>query len=149
MIVHFFAKLGFAANDAATSLKLVEKGFKREELAVAVLIDFPFQIFGGWIAAKWSRGDKPLKPWILAFWPRLILCLVATLMVYWFPSTPISNTFFLFLIVHNIASSFASYVSPAHLVCCDAEGNVLEPFNLWEYRRSILECPILLLGGLT
>ncbi|KAJ7726339.1 hypothetical protein DFH07DRAFT_1001752 [Mycena maculata] len=46
-----FGKIGFAANDAATSLKMVEKGLLREDLAVAVLINFPFQIIGGWLKA--------------------------------------------------------------------------------------------------
>ncbi len=106
-MMHFFAKLGFAANDAATSLKMVEKGFKREELAVAVLIDFPFQIVGGWLAARWSRGDRPLRPWVYAFLPRLAFGLMATLIVYWFPTPPISNGFFVFLIIQTVLSSFS------------------------------------------
>ncbi|KAF7320162.1 GYF domain-containing protein [Mycena kentingensis (nom. inval.)] len=110
ILVHLVAKIGFAANDAATSLKMVEKGFLREDLAIAVLIDFPFQIVGGWLAAKWSRGEYPLRPWLIAFWPRLSLGLVATLIVYWFPRPPITMGFFVFLIVHTIMSSFASTV---------------------------------------
>ncbi|KAF8746264.1 hypothetical protein AX14_000062 [Amanita brunnescens Koide BX004] len=110
IIMHLFAKIGFAANEAVTSLKLVEKGFKREDLAIAVLIDFPFQIVGGWLAANWSRGDRPLHPWIIAFWPRLLLTLVATLIVYWFPTPPITFGFFTFLVVHTVVSSFASTV---------------------------------------
>lgn len=61
-LVHLVSKLGTAANDAATSLKLLEKGLSKEDLALAVLIDFPFQILFGWLAARWSAGDKPLKP---------------------------------------------------------------------------------------
>lgn len=110
ILMHLFAKVGFAANEAATSLKMVEKGFRREDLAIAVLIDFPFQITGGWLAAKWSRGDRPLRPWILAFWPRLLFCLIATLVVYWFPKPPITIAFFAFLIFHTVLSSFASTV---------------------------------------
>ncbi|KAK7029010.1 hypothetical protein VNI00_014720 [Paramarasmius palmivorus] len=110
IIVHFFAKLGFAASDAASSLKMIEKGFKREDLALAVLVDFPFQLFGGYLAAKWSRGDRPLRPWVIAFWPRLGFCLMATLIVYWFPAPPISTTFFVFLISYTVLSSFTSTV---------------------------------------
>jgi hypothetical protein len=110
IIMHLFAKVGFAANDAASGLKLVEKGFRREDLAIVVLIDFPFQIIGGWLAAKWSRGDRPLRPWIYAFWPRLIFALIAALIVYWFPKPPISKGFFFLLIIHTILSSFASTV---------------------------------------
>lgn len=108
VIVHLFAKIGFAANEAATGLKIVEKGLRREDLALAVLIDFPFQIWGGWLAAKWSRGDRPLRPWIYAFWPRIILVVIAVGIVHWFPTPPISNTFFIFIIVHTVLSSFAS-----------------------------------------
>jgi Acetyl-coenzyme A transporter 1 len=62
LLVHLFTKLGTAANDAATSLKLLEKGLSKEDLALAVLIDFPFQIIFGWMAARWSSGEKPLRP---------------------------------------------------------------------------------------
>jgi hypothetical protein len=106
--MHFFAKVGYAANEAATGLKMIEKGFKREELAIAVLIDFPFQIAGGWLAANWSRGDRPLRPWVWAFWPRMGFGLIATLIVYWFPTPPITTGFFIFLVVHTVLSSFAS-----------------------------------------
>ncbi|KIY45232.1 MFS general substrate transporter [Fistulina hepatica ATCC 64428] len=108
--IHLFAKLGFAANDAATSLKMVDKGFKREDLAIAVLIDFPFQMVGGWLAGKWSRGEMPLRPWLIAFWPRMLFCLISTLTVYWFPKPPISMGFFVFLVVSTVAASFTSTV---------------------------------------
>jgi PAT family acetyl-CoA transporter-like MFS transporter 1 len=110
MVIHLFAKIGFAGSEAGTSLKLVEKGFRREDLAVMVLIDFPFQIVGGWLAAKWSRGDRPLRPWIYAFWPRFFFASTAALIVYYFPKQPIPLTFFLLMIVHTVLSSFATYV---------------------------------------
>ncbi|KAI0761684.1 MFS general substrate transporter [Trametes elegans] len=110
LVVHLLAKVGWQANDAVTQLKMVEKGLGREDLAVTVLIDFPFQIVGGWLAGKWSRGDQPLRPWIYAFWPRLALTLLFTLMVYWFPQPPISAGFFVFLITATIAMSFAATI---------------------------------------
>lgn len=110
IVVHLVAKIGFAANEAATSLKMIEKGLHREDLALVVLIDFPFQIMGGWLAAKWSRGDAPLRPWIIAFLPRILLALIATLLVYWFPAPPISMGFFMVLILHTVVSSFASTI---------------------------------------
>ncbi|THH15834.1 hypothetical protein EW146_g4704 [Bondarzewia mesenterica] len=110
ILMHLFAKIGFAANEAVTSLKIVEKGLGKEDLAVAVLIDFPFQIVGGWLAANWSRGESPLRPWLWAFWPRLAFALIATLIVYWFPSPPISTGFFVFLVVHTVFQSFSSTI---------------------------------------
>lgn len=56
------AKIGFICNEAVTGLKLLELGFNKEDLALTVLIDFPFEILFGYYAAKWSSGPKPLKP---------------------------------------------------------------------------------------
>ncbi|KAH9850660.1 MFS general substrate transporter [Lenzites betulinus] len=110
LAVHLLAKVGWQANDAVTQLKMVEKGLGREDLAVTVLIDFPFQIVGGWLAGKWSRGDKPLRAWIHAFWPRIALTILFTLMVYWFPQPPISTGFFVLLVTATIAQSFAGTI---------------------------------------
>lgn len=67
MLVLLTAKIGFIANSAVTALKLLEKGFSREDLALAVLIDFPFQIIFGYYAVRWSSGQRPLKPVRLFF----------------------------------------------------------------------------------
>lgn len=56
------SKIGFICHEAVTSLKLLEKGFSREDLALSVLLDFPLQIFFGYYAAKWSNGRRPLSP---------------------------------------------------------------------------------------
>ncbi|KAH9988800.1 acetyl-coenzyme A transporter 1-domain-containing protein [Russula compacta] len=110
LLVHLFAKIGWAAHDAATSLKIVEKGLGKEDLAVAVLIDFPFQIIGGYLAARWSRGDRPLRPWIWAFWPRLGFALIGAIIVWRFPKPPISTWFFVFLVLQTVLGSFASTI---------------------------------------
>ena len=55
------AKIGFICHEAL-SLKLLEKGFSKKDLALLVLLDFPLQIFFGYYAAKWSNGPRPLKP---------------------------------------------------------------------------------------
>ena len=62
LLVHLVTKIGTATNDAATSLKLLEKGLSKEDLSLAVLVDFPFQIVFGWLAARWSSGKQPLSP---------------------------------------------------------------------------------------
>lgn len=108
LTVHLFAKIAFQAHDAVTSLKMVEKGLGREDMAVAVLIDFPFSILGGWLAGRWSQGDRPLDAWIKSYWPRLILTLASTLTVYYFPRPPISFPFFILIIIETVAASFAA-----------------------------------------
>ena len=67
VLVHLVSKFAFQCNEAGTNLKLLEKGFKREDLAISVLIDVPFEIIFGYYVAKWSthgRGDteNPLTP---------------------------------------------------------------------------------------
>ncbi|KAF7329223.1 hypothetical protein MKEN_00182900 [Mycena kentingensis (nom. inval.)] len=110
LILFVLGKIGFAANDAATSLKLVEKGLAREDLAVAVLINFPFQILGGWLVGGWCRGAYPLRPWVHAFWPRIAFALSAMLIVLWFPAPPVSAGLFVFLVVHTVLTSFTSTI---------------------------------------
>ncbi|GAA5872231.1 hypothetical protein JCM16303_001023 [Sporobolomyces ruberrimus] len=110
IIVHLVTKLGTAANDAATSLKLLEKGLKKEDLALAVLIDFPFQILFGYLAAKWSSGDKPLRPWLLAMWTRLGWAFVSMLLISNFPSGDIGNPYFFLVVLCTVGSSFSSTV---------------------------------------
>jgi len=121
-LVHLVSKLGTAANDAATSLKLLEKGLSKEDLALAVLIDFPFQIIFGWLAARWSSGDKPLRPWVRAMWARLAFAVTAMLLISSFPSSAktveatassgrnIPFYFFVLVVLSTVLSSFASTV---------------------------------------
>lgn len=109
--LHLIAKFGTSVNDAATSLKLLEKGLSKEDLALSVLIDFPFQIFLGYFAAKWSSGDKPLRPWICAMWFRLLFAAWGIGLVYFFPQTkPLSTSYFVLVIISTVISSFASTV---------------------------------------
>ena len=55
-------KFGFSAYDAVAPLKLLEKGFPKEFLALTVLIDFPFQMAMGFLVAKWSAGPRTFRP---------------------------------------------------------------------------------------
>ncbi|GAA6037475.1 hypothetical protein JCM8097_008206 [Rhodosporidiobolus ruineniae] len=110
ILVHLVTKLGTAANDAATSLKLLEKGLKKEDLALAVLIDFPFQILFGYLAAKWSKGDKPLKPWLIAMWTRLAWAVISMLLISNFPSGDIGTWYFILVVCCTVGSSFSSTV---------------------------------------
>lgn len=133
LIVHLIAKLGTATDNAATSLKLLEKGLQKEDLALAVLLDFPFQLIFGYLAARWSKGEKPLRPvsscpvlvhsntcaesfvslsqWIGAMWIRLAFAVASMLLVAYFPSTqPIGFAYFLLILCTTIFSSFAQWV---------------------------------------
>ncbi|CAJ0746228.1 13060_t:CDS:10 [Entrophospora sp. SA101] len=112
------AKIGFIANEAVTALKLMEKGFSKEDLALAVLIDFPIQILVGYYAAKWSNGPQPLKPWINAFYGRIFFASVGMLVVYVFPeNNKVSSSMFYVVIASIVLSSFTSTVQ---FVCISA-----------------------------
>ncbi|CCD25501.1 uncharacterized protein NDAI_0F01820 [Naumovozyma dairenensis CBS 421] len=56
--IHLISKIAFQCNEGATNLKLLEQGFKREDLAVTVLIDVPFEIIFGYYVAKWSSDSE-------------------------------------------------------------------------------------------
>jgi PAT family acetyl-CoA transporter-like MFS transporter 1 len=110
-LIHLVAKIGFQVNDSVTGLKLLEKGLSKEDLAVAVLIDFPFQMAGGWLAARWARktgGGGPLRPWLGAFWARLGMAVIATLVVASFPKGAggVGNVYFGAVIATTLLASF-------------------------------------------
>ena len=109
VLIHLVAKIGFQANEAVTSLKLLEKGLSREDLALAVLIDFPVQIIGGWLAARWSQGKNPLRPWLAAFVGRLIYAVVAMIAIKLI-EPPITTGLFNAIIAMTLIGGFASTV---------------------------------------
>nr|XP_018266935.1 uncharacterized protein I303_00915 [Kwoniella dejecticola CBS 10117]OBR89093.1 hypothetical protein I303_00915 [Kwoniella dejecticola CBS 10117] len=112
LCVHLVCKIGFMVNDSVTGLKLLEKGLSKEDLAIAVLLDFPAQMAVGWLAAKWSRptSSNVLKPWLYAFWARLAMAAIATLVVKGFPKGPIGNGYFGLVIMTTLFSSLTSTV---------------------------------------
>ncbi|KAF8944894.1 hypothetical protein BGZ47_003547 [Haplosporangium gracile] len=112
MLVLLMAKVGFIANSAVTALKLLEKGFSKEDLALAVLIDFPFQIIFGYYAVRWSSGARPLKPWLWAFCAHLVCCIVAMLIVSGFPQDGVvTPTYFYMVLATTVTTSFTSTVA--------------------------------------
>ncbi|KAJ1723707.1 hypothetical protein LPJ53_001988 [Coemansia erecta] len=110
IIVLFFAKIGFIPNDSITKLKLIEHGLHKEDMALAVLIDFPVQIFFGYYAARWSQGESKMKPWRVAFILRLVCAALSMGTVHYFPQTGLTNWYFCIVILTKVTSSMASTV---------------------------------------
>lgn len=109
--VHLVAKIGFQANEAVTNLKLLEKGFSKEDLALTVLIDFPFEIIFGYYAAKWSTGPRPLRPWMMAYIGRLAAAAISMLAVVAFPrSGKVGFGYLLVIILTHVLGSFMSTI---------------------------------------
>ncbi|KAJ3016401.1 hypothetical protein HKX48_004042 [Thoreauomyces humboldtii] len=104
------AKIGFIANEAVTPLKLLDKGLKKEDMALSVLIDFPFQLFFGYYAAKWSSGKQPLRPWLYAFYGRLGFAALGMLLVRYFPEGGASGGYFFVVMAATVLNSFMSTV---------------------------------------
>lgn len=110
IIIHLIAKIGFQANDAVTNLKLIDKGFSQEDLALTVLIDFPFEIGLGYYAGKWSTTYTPMRLWCWAFVGRLIAAIIAQITIAIFPSKGVETWYLLVVIGEHIFSTFTSTV---------------------------------------
>ncbi|OBA21433.1 MFS general substrate transporter [Metschnikowia bicuspidata var. bicuspidata NRRL YB-4993] len=113
MVILLLAKLGFQVNEAATNLKLLEKGLTKEDLSITVLIDFPFEMIFGYYAGRWSSGKSPLKPWLIGFAGRLFAALWAHLILYYFPKIEngeVPYRLFLVIIVQHLLGSFMSTI---------------------------------------
>lgn len=131
ILIHFISKFAFQCNEGATNLKLLEKGFKREDLAISVLIDFPFEIIFGYYVAKWSSdssynphkssekswsrklmGDSGvLTPWLWGFLGRLVAALMGNYVVSKFPEDgKFSPVYFVLVILQHLLGSFMSTV---------------------------------------
>ncbi|KAI9017937.1 acetyl-coenzyme A transporter 1-domain-containing protein [Phycomyces nitens] len=105
------SKIGFICHETVTALKLLEKGFSKEDLALAVLLDFPLQVFFGYYAAKWSNGSRPLKPWLYAFFGRLVCSALGMLVVAGYPTDQeVGPVYFAIIMSSTVLSSFMSTV---------------------------------------
>jgi PAT family acetyl-CoA transporter-like MFS transporter 1 len=110
IIIHLIAKIGFQANDAVTNLKLLDKGFSQEDMALTVLIDFPFEISLGYIAGRWSTAHPPIHVWCWGFIGRLVAAGLAQATVMIFPTGGVTNWYLLTVICSHIISTFTSTV---------------------------------------
>jgi len=106
VVILLTAKIGFIANDAVTGFKLLEKGFLEEDLALTVLINFPLQIIFGYYAARWSTAPRRLRPWLLAFYGRLLMPLVAMWIISNYPKEGLTSGYFALVIASSVLSSF-------------------------------------------
>lgn len=110
IIVHLIAKIGFQANDGVTNLKLLDKGFGKDNMALTVLIDFPFEIGLGYYAGMWSQRYGPMRLWCWGFVGRLAAAMLAQLTVAIFPSEGVTTWYLLFVIGEHVLSTFTNTV---------------------------------------
>lgn len=111
IIIHLIAKIGFQANDGVTSLKLLDKGFGQDNMALVVLIDFPFEIMLGYYAGKWSTEYGAMRLWGWAFVGRLAAAVLAQFTVMIYPSgSEVPFWYLMTIILEHVVSTFMNTV---------------------------------------
>jgi hypothetical protein len=111
IVIHLIAKIGFQANDGVTSLKLLDKGFGQDNMALVVLIDFPFEIMLGYYAGQWSTNYGAMRLWGWAFVGRLAAAVLAQLTVMIYPTAPeVPMWYMLTVIGEHVLSTFMNTV---------------------------------------
>ncbi|KAG9187839.1 hypothetical protein G6011_05710 [Alternaria panax] len=115
IIIHLIAKIGFQANDAVTSLKLLDKGLKQEQLSLVILVDFPVEVFLGYYIGKWCQTYPPMHIWCWSFVGRLVAAGFAQFVVSIFPVGGASSGFLLLVIAEHVLSTFMNTVIVSNL----------------------------------
>ncbi|KAM0513821.1 hypothetical protein ACHAPE_007422 [Trichoderma viride] len=110
IIVHLIAKIGFQANDGVTNLKLLDLGFGKENMALTVLIDFPFEIGVGYYAGMWSQKYSPMRLWCWGFAGRLLAALIAQVTVAIFPAEGVTTWYLVVVILEHVFSTFTNTI---------------------------------------
>lgn len=102
LFVYMINRVGFIACDALTTLKLADRGFKKEQLAFTSFVDFPAQMMLGIFVVRYSQT---LKPWFISLKIKIGMCIVSMALVALYPG-PDSSPFFALIVLYNLASSF-------------------------------------------
>ncbi|XP_078695620.1 acetyl-coenzyme A transporter 1-like [Branchiostoma floridae x Branchiostoma belcheri] len=78
-------KIGFAAADAVTGLKLIEKGVHRENLALLAVPLTPIQILLPLVISRYTAGPRPMDTFLKAMPFRLLMGVELAVMVFLTP----------------------------------------------------------------
>ncbi|EGC37219.1 hypothetical protein DICPUDRAFT_54139 [Dictyostelium purpureum] len=115
-IMFIVAKIVFQPNDCALSLKLLEKGLSKEDIASFSLIQFPSVILFSIFSSKWVKNN-PLTIWSNSYLVGTFFVLINLLSVIFFPNfngNEISwNYFFLLLVIHLLSTFSYNLLSVA------------------------------------
>eukprot|EP00118_Oscarella_pearsei_P021527 m.242197 g.242197 ORF g.242197 m.242197 type:complete len:518 (+) comp40215_c1_seq12:83-1636(+) len=82
-IVVLTSRIGFAAVDTLTGLKLVEAGVPKENLALLAIPIIPMQMIMPVIVARYTAGPRPMDSYLKAYPIRLGLGLILPAFVAW------------------------------------------------------------------
>ncbi|KAF2361569.1 Acetyl-coenzyme A transporter 1 [Trinorchestia longiramus] len=75
VLVLLTCKIGFAATDALTALKLTEAGVPKDQLAFLSVPLTPVQLLLPWLVSRYTTGPKPMDVYLQAFPCRWVGCL--------------------------------------------------------------------------
>ncbi|KAG8225743.1 hypothetical protein J437_LFUL011999 [Ladona fulva] len=90
ILILLTCKVGYSAIDAVTSLKLVDAGIPKEELAMLVVPLVPLQIVMPLVISKYTAGPRPMDIYLKAVPYRLAFGLGAAFVV-WITPTFVRN----------------------------------------------------------
>eukprot|EP00048_Salpingoeca_helianthica_P017751 m.238863 g.238863 ORF g.238863 m.238863 type:complete len:506 (-) comp22089_c0_seq1:203-1720(-) len=107
LLVH---KLGFVAGEVLAPLKLIEKGFRKDRLALTAVIDFPIQVYLGLMAARWCSGHSPMRAFLFALAARHLMPVIGMALVAGYPGPENDGLYFLVVLAASVATSFCSTV---------------------------------------
>lgn len=102
--------MAFVAGDNITVLKLIERGFPKENMAMMVVILFPFELVSPILISRWSASGNPLKPWITGYPWRLAVTLLGVALVWTFPQGELTYWFYARVLAVQLVYSMASNI---------------------------------------
>ncbi|GAB1603762.1 acetyl-coenzyme A transporter 1-like [Argonauta hians] len=74
-MIFLTSKIGFAACDSLTGLKLIEAGIPKEQLALFAIPIVPMQIILPLVISRYTNGPQPMNVYLKAFPYRLLMSL--------------------------------------------------------------------------
>ncbi|KAL3417380.1 acetyl-coenzyme A transporter 1 [Phlyctema vagabunda] len=106
-VVALISVAAFQADDGATFLKLLDRGFGEKSIAILETISMPFGMLSGFLAGFLSKSCRPLLVWQYAFVMRLVAALFAQAILLLFPYSGIPHWYYLMVFLQHMISTAA------------------------------------------
>ena len=108
VLVYLLAGLGFEVNDAATDLKLLDKGFGQMNIAVTTLVNLPFDLASSFLAGSLCVKYTPMVVWNWAFTSRMAAALLAQLTVALYPKNGMPLWYLLLVYFEHVLATVSA-----------------------------------------